>query len=129
MKKQTTKIKLPISGKKATLGVAIEDHLISYVEAVATSRGIAISRFGDVALESDISDKIAREAELTRIFTNLHRRSQTKTLQVALPDSAATFFEMTLPESDPFLLENMIEREVKRAIGDRHEFVMQSEIL
>lgn len=129
MKKQTSKIKLPVSGKKAALGVAIEDHLVSYVEAIATSRGISISRFGEVALESDSGDKDSRDAELAHIFANLHRRSSTKTLQIALPDGAATFFEMTLPESDPFLLEHMVEREIKKAIGDRHDFVMQTEIL
>jgi Tfp pilus assembly PilM family ATPase len=129
MKKQIGKIKLPVSGKKTSLGVALEDHLVSYVEATATPSGISISRFGEVALETDSGDKEQRTAELTHIFKNIHHRSKTKALRIALPDSTATFFEMTLPESDPFLLEHMVEREIKKATGDRHDFVMQTEIL
>lgn len=129
MKKTKATIHLPVSGKKASLGVALDDHLLMYVEALATSRGISISRFGEFQLESDSTDTASRTHELEQIFTNLHRRSQNKTLRVALPDGAATFFEMTIPESDPFLMEHMIEREIKKAIGDRHEFVMQTEIL
>ncbi len=126
MKKQIGKIKLPKSGKKAILGVAIEDHLISYVEAIGTSRGLSISRFGEVRLESDSGDKEDRAKELTQVFSALHRRSKTKTLQIAIPDGSATFFEMYLPESDPFLLEHMVEREVKKALGETQGVLVQN---
>lgn len=129
MKKRNTTIHLPVSGKKASLGVAIEEYALSYVESVASSRGISVTRFGEVAFETDSADHDARNAEIAHTLETIRRRSKTKTLRIALPDGAATFFEMTLPESDPFLLEHMIEREIKKAIGDRQEFVMQSEIL
>ena len=129
MKKQSGKIQLPVSGKKVSLGVALEEHALIFVEAAATSRGVTISRFGEIALETERMEKDFRTEELKQVLASLHRRAKTKALRIALPDSAATFFEMTLPESDPFLLDHMIEREIKKAIGDRHEFIMQSEIL
>ncbi len=129
MKKQLGKIKLPTSGKKSALGVALDEHLLSYVEATASPHGISITRFGEVQLESDSGDKKSRETELSRIFIKLHSRSKTKNLLVAIPDGSATFFEMNLPESDPFLLEKMVEREVKKALGDTRSFVLQTEIL
>lgn len=128
MKKTLKKINLPRTGKKASLGVAIENHSLLYVEVVGSPKGISVSRFGEVPLETDSGDA-ERPAELGRVFGALHRRSSTKSLQITIPDSTATFFEMTLPESDPFLLEHMVEREVKKALGNSHNFVLQTDIL
>ena len=129
MKKQLGKIQLPKAGKKSSLGVAIDDHMLMYVEVLGTTKGFSVVRFGEVPLETESVDTENHTAELTRVFSALKRRSKTKNIQVALRDSSATFFEMTLAESDPFLLEHMVEREVKKAIGDRQNFVLQTEIL
>ncbi len=129
MKKLSNNIHLPATGKRSSLGVSLDDHLISYAEVMATPHGISITRFGDVPLETFSADKEKHALELERIFTALRHRSKTKSLHIAIPDGTATFFEMTLPESDPFLLDHMVEREVKKALGDRHDFVLQTEIL
>jgi Tfp pilus assembly PilM family ATPase len=129
MKKIKAKFHLPKAGKKAALGVALDDHVISYVEAIASPHGLSVTRFGEVPLETDSGDSENRTIELTRIFEGLKRRAKTKSLQIAIPDGTATFFEMNVPESDPFLLEHMVEREVKKAVGDTHSFVLQTEIL
>ncbi|MEN9582933.1 MAG: hypothetical protein RL641_887 [Candidatus Parcubacteria bacterium] len=129
MKKSSNKNYLPKTGKRASLGVALDDHAVSYVEALGTPHGLSITRFGEVHLETDSGDKEERAQELASIFKALHNRSKTKTLQVAIPDGTATFFEMVLPESDPFLLEHLVEREVKKSLGDGHNFVLQTEIL
>lgn len=129
MKRSLKKIHLPTAGKRASMGVALDDHVVSYVEALGTPNGLSITRFGEVHLETDSGDKDERSAELARIFAALRNKSKTRSLQIAIPDGTATFFEMVLPESDPFLLEHMVEREVKKALGDGHNFVLQTEIL
>lgn len=128
MREKPLTIRLPSSGKKSALGVAIESDGLSFVESVAKSDGISLARFGDISFVSDAHDEKKREDEIKDALIRLAKKSSTKNLYVAIPDSTATFFELSLPETDPFLLQSLVEREVSRVAGST-AYLLQTETL
>lgn len=121
--------KLPVAGKKTALGVYIGEDALSYVEVAATSRGMQLLRFGDVAIVSEGGPE-ERQKVLQTIVSTLKRKAESKRVHIALSDSIASFFEIAVKETDPFLLKKTIQTEVARALAKEHtQLLVQSEPL
>lgn len=121
--------KLPKTGNKTALGVHLSDDTLSYVALKATSDGIQILHFGDISIFNE-GDDVSRESSLVRNLATLKNKIDIKKISIALPDSIATFFELSVHETNPILIKKNIQKEVERSIVKNGEpVIIQSENL
>lgn len=126
---KSSSYKLPVSGKKSSLGVYLTDDILSYVELQATRDGIHIVRFGEASIVVD--GGVERyHAAIEKALVTLKRKASGTKVHVALSDSIATFFEIAIKETDPFLLKKILHAEIERAAPQTgSKLLIQSEVL
>src|SRR5258706_2865504 len=124
------KYKLPKAGIKVALGVYMSEATLSYVALKATSEGISVLHFGDMAIPNE-GDEAFRYRELTKTIILLKNKIEKNNIvSIALPDGIATFFELSIHEPNPSLLKKHIQKEVERSIvKGSSPVIIQSESL